>query len=116
MSYRIAIASSNGESVNQHFGNAENFLIYEVSKEKVSFVEDRPMQSSSIGAGHSDEKVVYLADQLQDCSVVFVTKIGMKASRYLYQHKLKSFQVNFSLNYIFTTLLRNEQSSRIKII
>ena len=112
MSYKIAIASTNGESVNEHFGQAENFLIYEVTKDTVNFVEDRSVQAASSGTEHSEEGLVRLADNLQDCKAVFVLKIGVKASRYLYQRNIKSFQVNFSLNYIFTSMIKNEQKGR----
>lgn len=115
MSYKIAIASSNGESVNQHFGQAENFLIYEITKEKVHFIVDRHVEKASEGTEHSEEGLIRLADQLQDCKAVFVSKIGMKASRYLYQRNIKSFQVDFTLHYIFTTLLANEQKGKVNI-
>jgi predicted Fe-Mo cluster-binding NifX family protein len=114
MAYRIAIASSNGESVNQHFGQAENFLIYEVSNGKVNFIEDREVEAASNGKEHSAIGLTRVADTLQDCNAVFVLKIGMQASRYLYQRGLKSFEVDFSLNHIFNTLLKNQKKGFIK--
>lgn len=116
MPYKIAIASTNGEAVNQHFGQAKNFLIYEIAREGVSFVEDRQVEAASGGTEHSEEGVIRLADHLQDCRAVFVLKIGMKASRYLYQRNIKCFQVNFSLNHIFNTLLKNEREGKINVI
>lgn len=115
MGYRIAIASSNGESVNQHFGQTENFLIYEISAEGAVFIEDREVIPASEGE-HSEAGLKRVADELYDCSAVFVLKIGMKASRYLYQLGLKSFQVNYSLNYIFEKLIKNQKDGLVKII
>lgn len=115
MSYKIAIASSNGESVNQHFGQSKNFLIYQISKDGVIFLEDRSVAHEASDSRH-DDQLPYLADQIQDCNAIFVLKIGMKASRYLYQRNIKSFQVNYSLNYILETLLKNERERNIKII
>lgn len=114
MAYRIAIASSNGESVNQHFGQAENFLIYEVTNGKVNFIEDREVEAASDGNRHSENGLARVAVILNDCNAVFVVKIGMQASRFLYQRGLKSFEVDFSLNHIFNTLLKNQKKGFIK--
>lgn len=46
MSYRIAVASSDGERINSHFGTAEEFRIYEVENEEASFVEARKVAAS----------------------------------------------------------------------
>ncbi len=116
MSYKIAIASSDGESVNQHFGQARNFLIYEITHEEVNFIEEREVEVVLGETEQSEERIVRVADLLQDCRAIFVQKIGMKISRYLYQRDIKSFQVKYPLNYIFTTLLKNEQKGIVKII
>ena len=114
MAYRIAIASSNGESVDQHFGQAENFLIYEITDNGVNFIEDREVGAASNGKEHSDIGLNRVVDALYDCKAVFVLKIGMKASRYLNQRGLKSFEVDYSLHHIFTILLKNQQKKFIK--
>ncbi|MDR3705141.1 MAG: NifB/NifX family molybdenum-iron cluster-binding protein [Paludibacteraceae bacterium] len=115
MSYRIAIASSSGEAVDQHFGQAKNFLIYDVLEDKVEFVEDREVRLNTDDAAHSDSNLETLASLLHDCKAVFVLKIGQKATLYLYAKGITSFAVNYSLNRIFTTLLKR-QNGRIKVI
>jgi predicted Fe-Mo cluster-binding NifX family protein len=40
----IAVASKDGKEINQHFGHAERFLIYEVEEESVRLVEERPVE------------------------------------------------------------------------
>jgi hypothetical protein len=72
------------------------------------------VEAASNGNAHSVAGLTRVADILQDCKAVFVLKIGMQASRYLYQRGLKSFEVNFSLNHIFNTLLKNQQNQFIK--
>jgi len=109
MTYRIAIASNSGEVVDRHFGLAENFLIYEVSEGEVYFIEDREVEAASNGNEHSPLGLARVADALQDCSAIFVLKIGMQASRYLYQRGLKCFQVDYAINYICEALLINQQ-------
>jgi predicted Fe-Mo cluster-binding NifX family protein len=115
MSYRIAIASSDGESVNQHFGQAGNFLIYEVSEGHVDFIEDREVIFDPEIHTQSDANFERVTILLSDCKAVFVLKIGERAIRYLLVNGIKSFAVNFSLNFIFTTLIKR-QNSRIKLL
>jgi nitrogen fixation protein NifX len=115
MTYRIAIASSDGQVVDQHFAKAENFLIYEITEGNVEFIEDRLVNDGSAEDSHSDAHIEEIRDLLGDCKAVFVLKIGERAIRYLYLNGIKSFAVDFSLNHIFTTLLKR-QNSRIRIV
>jgi nitrogen fixation protein NifX len=115
MAYRIAIASSDGESVNQHFGQTKNFLIYDILEGSVEFVEDREVNFETNESAHSDSNLGQLSILLKDCKAVFVSKIGEKASSYLYINGISSFSVNYSLNHIFSTLLKR-QKSKLKVI
>lgn len=115
MSYRIAIASSNGESVDQHFGQAQNFLIYEIGSKSVDFVEDREVQLVQGETPHSEESLERLVKLLEDCSAVFVLKIGVRSSKYLQLRNISIFEVDFSLNHIFTTLIKQQQG-RVRIL
>jgi len=115
MGYKIAIASSNGESVDQHFGQAKNFLIYEILQDSVEFIEDREVEFVSDEAAHSDSNLGQLSILLKDCKAVFVVKIGEKASSYLHINGISSFSVNYSLNHIFTSLLKR-QKNHLKVI
>jgi len=115
MAYRIAIASSDGESVDQHFGQAINFLIYEISEGQVEFIEDREVITNQDQEFHSDANFERITILLKDCKAVFVRKIGERAIRYLLVNGIKSFAVDYSLNFIFTTLIKR-QNSRVKLL
>ena len=114
MTYRIAIASSDGQAVDQHFAKAENFLIYEITEGNVDFVEDRLVNGSISGSYHSDALIEEITNLLNDCKAVFTLKIGERAMRHLNINGIKSFAVDFSLNFIFTMLLKR-QNSRIRL-
>lgn len=45
---RIAVVSTDGKTVNDHFGRAERFLIYDID-DKLTFVEERPAETYSVG-------------------------------------------------------------------
>jgi predicted Fe-Mo cluster-binding NifX family protein len=115
MAYKIAIASSDGESVNQHFGKAESFLIYEVFDGKVEFVEDREVSISTRETVYSKSHINNIIELVSDCKAVFAIRIGDHAARELFSRGIKAFSVDFSLNYIFTTLIKR-QTGRVRVI
>ena len=75
---RIAIVSTDGTNVNDHFGMAKRFLVYDCNDE-TTLVEERPTESLSVGdPDHSfdAEKFGRIAALLKDCSKIYVTQIG----------------------------------------
>ncbi len=40
----IAVASKDGREINQHFGHAERFLIYEVEQDNVNLVDEKKVE------------------------------------------------------------------------
>ncbi|NTW99485.1 MAG: dinitrogenase iron-molybdenum cofactor biosynthesis protein, partial [Geobacteraceae bacterium] len=40
----IAVASKDGKEINQHFGHAERFLIYDVENGEAKLVEERTVE------------------------------------------------------------------------
>jgi nitrogen fixation protein NifX len=115
MSYRIAIASSNGEAVDRHFGQARNFLVYEISDAGVEFVEDREIRLVSGEAAHTERNMNIFADALSDCSAVFVQRIGATSARFLHERNIRPFEVSFTINHIVTTLLKQRDAGRVRV-
>ncbi|MEW5949991.1 MAG: NifB/NifX family molybdenum-iron cluster-binding protein [Thermodesulfobacteriota bacterium] len=75
---RLAVVSTDGVSVNDHFGRAKRFLIYDVD-DKMIFVEERPTEKYSVGdPSHpfDPERFAQVSGLLKDCAKVYVTKIG----------------------------------------
>ncbi|MBT8763120.1 hypothetical protein KFV02_04160 [Desulfohalobiaceae bacterium Ax17] len=75
---RIAVVSKDGTNVDEHFGTAKRFLIYDCNDE-MTFVEERPTESLSVGdPDHpfDPERFGRVAAQLKDCVKIYVTKIG----------------------------------------
>lgn len=76
--FKIAVASTDGKHVNEHFGKAEHFSIYEIGPELTHF-EDRKCEKLSTGdPRHAFDPVKFgkIADALQDCKKVYVADIG----------------------------------------
>ena len=78
---QIAIASTDGENVNSHFGLADTFYIYDQTELDISLLETRKVTPYSAGnQQHSfDEgKFNTTLAALSECSKIFCSKIGDK--------------------------------------
>ena len=75
---RVAIVSTDGVTVDEHFGKANHFLIYDVDDQMV-LVEKRATESLSVGdPDHlfDAERFDRISALLRDCCKVYMTKIG----------------------------------------
>lgn len=73
---RIAVASKDGLSINEHFGHAKLFWVYDVDPEGCWFKEKRNVDHYCLG-GHSDKSALAkILITISDCAAVFVAKIG----------------------------------------
>ncbi|MGB7440320.1 MAG: nitrogenase cofactor biosynthesis protein NifB [Coleofasciculaceae cyanobacterium] len=72
----IAVATKGGGLVNQHFGHAKEFMIYEVNAQQARFVSHRKVDHFCQG-GYSEEGTLEkIIETISDCKAVLVSKIG----------------------------------------
>ena len=77
-STRIAAVSKDGCNVNEHFGKAERFLIYDLD-EQMTLVAERAAEKLSVDDpdhAFDPDKFGRIAALLKDCSKVYVSQIG----------------------------------------
>lgn len=80
MSYRVAVASTDGKVVNQHFGKAEKFYILEADEEgSFACLEIRKVNPVCEGGEHNDTQLEEAIKNLQDCPYVLVSRVGNRA-------------------------------------
>lgn len=75
----MAVATAGGGLINQHFGHATEFLIYEASARGVRFISHRKVDQYCIGGDECGEKESALAGSiraLKGCEAVLCSKIG----------------------------------------
>ena len=75
----MAVASSGGGIINQHFGHASEFLIYEASTNDVRFIGHRKVDLYCTGddtCGESESKLQKTIRILQGCEAVLCSRIG----------------------------------------
>jgi len=74
----IAFASSNGESVNQHFGWSKTFYLYSVGKDSYELL--RVIESSDEPEDEK-EKLDYKIGTIDEADIMYCTQIGPTASK-----------------------------------
>jgi nitrogen fixation protein NifB len=77
----MAVATSGGGLINQHFGHAKEFLVYEASQSGVRFIGHRKVDQYCIGNDACGEKESALAGSiraLKGCEAVLCSKIGFE--------------------------------------
>jgi nitrogen fixation protein NifB len=75
----MAVATSGGGLINQHFGHATEFLVYEASANGVRFISHRKVDQFCIGDDSCGEKESALSGSiraLKGCEAVLCSKIG----------------------------------------
>ncbi|MDP4145104.1 MAG: NifB/NifX family molybdenum-iron cluster-binding protein [Bacillota bacterium] len=94
MAYKVAVASSDGKVINQHFGRATKFLIFEVNDSKYKFVEQRDSAPFCNNGEHDDSKLLSSVEALADCRAVLVAQIGQGAVVALNEKDIDAFNIH----------------------
>lgn len=75
---RIAVVSTDGVHVNDHFGMAERFLVYDMAQD-LTLVSERSSEKLSVGDPNHPfdaDKFKRVTDTINDCDRIYVTRIG----------------------------------------
>ncbi|MGV7207120.1 nitrogenase cofactor biosynthesis protein NifB [Oxalobacteraceae bacterium A2-2] len=72
----VAVATKGAGRVNEHFGHASEFQIYEVSTAGARFVGHRRVDQYCQGGYGEEDSLVTVIRAINDCHAVFVAKIG----------------------------------------
>jgi nitrogen fixation protein NifB len=88
----VAVASKGGGLVNQHFGHAKEFLIYEVDGNSVNFVGHRKIDRYC-QSGYGEEATLEgIIQAIADCRAVLCSKIGTCPQEKLKQAGIEPFE------------------------
>ncbi|MBU0482549.1 MAG: dinitrogenase iron-molybdenum cofactor biosynthesis protein [Proteobacteria bacterium] len=83
---QVAIVSTDGMNVDEHFGRAARFLIYEVEGGTRLLLANRvshPLSDGDTSHDFNPERFSQIAENLVGCEKVYCTKIGEKPSEEL---------------------------------
>ena len=83
MSVKIAFASADRKTVDQHFGAAEAFVIYELSEEDARLVEAVEFHDSDTAMDGHEGKLASKISLLDGCAAVYCNAVGASAIKQL---------------------------------
>lgn len=92
MSFKVAVASSDGKVINQHFGKSKQFLVFEVDDRNFKFIELRENIPPCMEFQHDEDALFRAVELISDCKAIFVSKIGGGAVNALSFKGIKAFE------------------------
>jgi len=90
---QIAVASSDGIVVNNHFGKARKFYIYKVNDEVIDLQEIRELKPVCDTGNHDDERLRENLNELIDCEYLLVSRIGDGARNMALGMGIEAFEI-----------------------
>ncbi|KAF0180573.1 MAG: nitrogen fixation protein NifX [Nitrospirae bacterium] len=99
---KIGFATTDGIHVDEHFGRAGMFAIYEMTPDSYSFSElrkfadgiDQAVVATRGMRLEHEEKVQDKADKLADCKIICLTEIGAPSAARLVKKGIMPIKVN----------------------
>lgn len=88
---KVAFASTDMETVNQHFGSASSFSIYALDQNKISLFE--VVQFGDMEQDGNEDKLLAKLDALEDCIAVYSQAIGASAIAQLKARNIQPVKV-----------------------
>ncbi|MBI4666227.1 MAG: nitrogen fixation protein NifX [Nitrospinae bacterium] len=85
---RVAFATKDGVSVNDHFGWARDFLLYDVSADGTSKAGKITFDGGELDERGNDDKLSGKIDALAGCHIVYSEAIGGSAAARLTNRKI----------------------------
>ncbi len=104
---RVAVVSSDGKVINQHFGKASRFLVFEVDCGKIRFIEERkntPLCGSAED-GHADDALSRSISLISDCQAVLCARIGGGAEEELRRNKIRPVEAPYFIHEVLKNIM-----------
>lgn len=73
---KIAVATKDGISINEHFGHAKHFAIYRLTPDSCEHLESRDVDHYCHGQHGDQNALAGILETIKDCDAVFVARIG----------------------------------------
>ena len=89
---KVAFATTDRVRVNQHFGAAEGFAIYEVTPDKATLVGVGEFAEEAMDG--NEDKLATKVDFLEGCAAVYVMAIGASAIKKLMAKGIQPIRIN----------------------
>ena len=77
---KVAFTSSDGERINQHFGSASTFYLWEIEADKAACVGTLEWPEEADDGKAGEDRITTRATSLSGCSIVCTPQIGGPAA------------------------------------
>jgi len=106
---RLAVATSDGFTVNEHFGHAKFFRVYDINQSAYDFIEVRDaVAACQHRLGHDTTRFDKIIELLSDCDALLVQKIGEGAAAYLIAKNVRVFEVSGSIDAVLEKFIEDK--------
>ena len=111
--FRVAVASSDGIVVNNHFGHAATFYVFEVKDDKIELLEKREVEPVCHLGEHDEAKLQENAERLADCDFLLASRIGDGAQRVLESKGIVCYQIPGFISESIDKMVRFEKVNKL---
>ena len=92
---KVAFTSSNGEMIDQHFGQCQQFYVWEIGPDEAGLL----YTSSAVSAdGDEEDRIRSRAEAIADCAIVYTMQIGGPAAAKLVAHRIHPMKTNHEVS------------------
>ena len=106
---KIVVATSDGFEVNEHFGHAKFFRVYDLGESEYTFLEVRDaVAACQHQLGHDTTRFDKIIELLSDCDAMLVQKIGPGAAEYLIRKNVRVFEVSGSIDAVLKKFISDK--------
>ena len=91
--YRIAVASSDGIVVNNHFGRARTFYIFALKNDEIEHLETRELEPVCETGNHDEARLKENVERLSDCTHLLAVRIGDGARAVLESYGISCYEI-----------------------
>jgi predicted Fe-Mo cluster-binding NifX family protein len=89
--HRIAVSTTDGLTIYQHFGRTDKYRIYDLSEDSYTYIETREVTPPCKAGGHSTASFDGVLAALSDCEAIVVAVVGEGAAEYLMKAGMRIF-------------------------
>jgi predicted Fe-Mo cluster-binding NifX family protein len=108
MAHLIAISSSDGKTIHQHFGRTKTFFIVSINDNGYKYIETRTIEPCCNHFEHHEHSFDKVLDILSDCEAIVTGKIGNGALEYLTAKGMRIFETVGYADDILNEFYRNQ--------
>ena len=92
---KIAFTTTDGSMIDQHFGQCENFQIWEVGPDEAAFLE---LVTVEPHGSDEEDRIAVRAKALADCAIVYTMQVGGPAAAKLVAQKIHPMKTNIEVS------------------